>query len=331
MRRIGGDPAVPDGAWTKAPSQYALGRPARSGWLLRSLAAGAVAAAAGGLLYAAARRRGGAGPGNKEAAARHLYQGGAILSFSVLADSALEHYRGGFENRAMFIAPTVAFSTLLLCLRGPRTGQVGSGLVAGAAIGTGAVGTMFHVYNLGKRRGGFSWLNLFYGAPLGAPAAMALAGLYAGAAARIAPGATGAGNDRLVGLPPGKALAGLTAAALLGTTAEVWLLHFRGAFQNPFMLVPVVLPPAASAGLALAGLRPTGAAAPAARLLLAGTAAAGLAGVGFHSYGIARNMGGWANWMQNLQGGPPLPAPPSFTGIAVAGLGALRLMEADGG
>ena len=57
------------------------------------------------------------------------------------------------------------------------------------------------------------------------------------------------------------------------------------------------------------------------------TAALGLAGVGFHAYGVHRNMGGWRNWRQNILSGPPLPAPPSFAGLALAGLAALSLIE----
>ena len=38
-------------------------------------------------------------------------------------------------------------------------------------------------------------------------------------------------------------------------------------------------------------------------------------------------MGGWKNWSQMLFQGPPLPAPPSFTGLAIAGLGALSLLR----
>jgi hypothetical protein len=37
-------------------------------------------------------------------------------------------------------------------------------------------------------------------------------------------------------------------------------------------------------------------------------------------------MGGWRNWSQNIQAGPPLPAPPSFTGLALVGLAALNLL-----
>jgi hypothetical protein len=53
----------------------------------------------------------------------------------------------------------------------------------------------------------------------------------------------------------------------------------------------------------------------------------GLAGAGFHAYGVHRAMGGWRNPRQNVLNGPPLPAPPSFTGLALAGLAALDLME----
>jgi hypothetical protein len=53
----------------------------------------------------------------------------------------------------------------------------------------------------------------------------------------------------------------------------------------------------------------------------------GLAGVGFHAYGVSRNMGGWSNWSQNVLAGPPIPAPPSFSGLALAGLAALDLMK----
>jgi hypothetical protein len=37
-------------------------------------------------------------------------------------------------------------------------------------------------------------------------------------------------------------------------------------------------------------------------------------------------MGGWRNWRQNLVDGPPIPAPPSFTGLALAGLAVLDLL-----
>jgi len=45
-------------------------------------------------------------------AARRLNRGCALLSTAVLADSAVEHYRGMFFNRAMYV-PLVASSLTL--------------------------------------------------------------------------------------------------------------------------------------------------------------------------------------------------------------------------
>jgi hypothetical protein len=108
---------------------------------------------------------------------------------------------------------------------------------------------------------------------------------------------------------------------------EAGLLHFRGAFHNPAMLLPVTAPPAAAAMLAFAAVGDADRPRRLTRLWLRFTALMGVAGVGFHAIGVARNMGGWRNWTQNLQVGPPLPAPPSFTGLALAGLAALGLLQ----
>lgn len=66
---------------------------------------------------------------------------------------------------------------------------------------------------------------------------------------------------------------------------------------------------------------------PLTRGLLRALIAVGMIGPGFHAYGIGRGMGGWRNWSQNLLNGPPLPAPPAFTALAIAGLAALDLIE----
>lgn len=294
-----------------------------------SATAGLLAVAIGGALgYGLSRHR--RAGGERDAAARRLYQGAALLSFSVLADSALEHYRSYFSNRAMFVAPTVAAFSLAAAARGglaPRaTGRMENAAFAAAAM-TGVIGTGFHVYNVGKREGGLSWGNLFYAAPIGAPSAISIAGLLGLAAGRVAATPNSERQPMLLGYPAGRGLGWLASFGLIGASAEAWLLHFRGAFQNPFMYAPVVGPPLAAAALAVSASAPTPAATRTTRALLGGTALMGLAGVGFHAYGISRNMGGWRNWSQMLFQGPPLPAPPSFTGMALAGLGALRLLE----
>ena len=65
------------------------------------------------------------------------------------------------------------------------------------------------------------------------------------------------------------------------------------------------------------------------RAWLAITATLGIAGVGFHAYGVSRAMGGWRHWSQNVVDGPPLPAPPSFSALALTGLAALMLRDRE--
>ncbi|MDQ2860944.1 MAG: hypothetical protein M3T55_09520, partial [Pseudomonadota bacterium] len=132
---------------------------------------------------------------------------------------------------------------------------------------------------------------------------------------------------RIAGVAAGRLVAAVTSAGLLGTVGEVALLHFRGAYHNRFMFLPVSAPPLAAALLAKAAARPTQKSRPFTRWWLRLTAALGFAGVGFHAWGVSRGMGGWRNWSQNLLNGPPLPAPPAFTALALAGLTALALME----
>ena len=263
-------------------------------------------------------------------AGRELNRAAGTLALSVLCDSAVEHYRGAFENRAMYAPLAVASLSLAASAHGlgdgSSTAHRGRHAIYALAALTGLTGTGFHLYNIGKRTGGFSWLNLFYAAPIGAPAALALSGLLGFAGERIRDTGLFRG-PRLFGLPAGRTLAGLTSAGLLGTIGEVGLRHFRGAYHNPAMFLPVSIPPVASALLARRAAAPAGRRHPFTRWWLRLTALLGLGGVGFHIYGVSRNMGGWRNWTQNLLNGPPIPAPPSFTGLALAGLAALNLLE----
>lgn len=262
-------------------------------------------------------------------AARYLNGAAAVLSFSVLTDSAMEHYRGAYHNPAMYLAPTVAASALANSVHMTITPEhfgVARTMIAGIALATGLGGFGFHTYNVATREGGLNLLNLFYGAPLGAPWAIALSGLAGLAASRLVAESEQNEPGRLLGLPAGPLLAWGTAAGLVGTVTEAALLHFRGAFHNPFMFLPVTLPPITGVALALAAINPDFVRW--AKRLLQGTAAMGIAGAGFHAYGVSRNMGGFCNSSQNLLNGPPLPAPPSFSGVALAGLAATKLLEA---
>jgi hypothetical protein len=263
-------------------------------------------------------------------AARRMNGAAGVIAASVLADSAIEHYRGSFHNKAM-VAPLIAAAfSLAVSVHGnadkrPVAHRVRDCVYAGAAL-VGLVGTCFHIFNIAKRPGGFSWQNLFYSAPIGAPAALILSGAMGFLAERVRDTTPGV-CPTIGGVSAGRVVAAATSVGLLGTVGEAGLLHFRGAYHDPFMYLPVTIPPITAVLIGSAAFGQTGQRRWMPRLWLRLTALLGFAGAGFHVVGVARNMGGWRNWTQNALNGPPIPAPPSFTGLALAGLAALGLME----
>ena len=253
--------------------------------------------------------------------------GSAIVAGSVLIDSTIEHYRGSFAHPAM-VLPLVA-SALSFGInansslrRKPSKQDSKAVLCHAGAIAVGLTGLAFHTYNIIKHPGRLRLNNFFYQAPIGSPAALILAGTLGTAADALAAGKTRIGP---VPLLSGRLLAGYAALGIAGTTGEAALLHFRGAYHNTAMWLPVTLPPLAALSLARDAI--VGRASPTTTTLLTATAAIGLVGTAFHAFGVSRNMGGWKNWRQNLLVGPPLPAPPAFTGLAIVGLGALLLLR----
>ncbi len=283
----------------------------------RTLGLGALVLAAGGALAWWGRRPRGRFEA-REQANRLRLAGGAVMAASVLADSSIGHYGGNFFRRLMLVAPPSAAATLAASLAGPAhwTAPRRGVLLAAAAIGL--VGNAFHLYNVGKRTGGFGWLNLFYGAPPLAPAALSLAALLSLSADRTGPLRRLADDPRL--------LLGLVAVGLAGNVGEVAVLHYRGAFHNRYMVLPLAIPAAAAGACAVAAARPAAERARLAAGLLAAGGLTGAAGIAFHAFGIHRNMGGWGNASQMVLQGPPLGAPPSFIALALAGLGALAEM-----
>jgi hypothetical protein len=262
---------------------------------------------------------------------RTLHAAAATLCASVLADSAIEHDRAQFENPGMVAPLAVSLLGAMVGAQAASSTRRPAALrrgVYGLAVATGLAGLGFHVYNLLRKPGGICWQNLFYAAPVGAPAALGLGGALGLAADHL----TRRPDDpaRIAGVPAGRALCALVAAGLAGTVGEASLLHFRGSFQNPFMWLPVTVPPIAALLTAASAIeRPHASGHAFTRAWLRVTAALGLAGVGFHAYGVSRAMGGWRNWSQNVVDGPPLPAPPAFSALALAGLAALRMRERE--
>ncbi|MBV9825429.1 MAG: hypothetical protein JO001_07125 [Alphaproteobacteria bacterium] len=261
---------------------------------------------------------------SEKTTATSLSRAAALLAVSALADIATEHFRGSFHNPVMLLPLMVGAQAVAVNLQGVFEYTPATNTIRAAGqmltVTTGVIGLAFHFYNVTKRPGGWSWYNLFYAAPLGAPAALCLVGLLGGIGERLRHD-----QQEIIGMESSPLVTGLVAVGLLGTSAEAALLHFRGAYQNPAMFIPVTLPPIA-AGLLAAAYRSQQWMRPA-RLSMRVLIGVGLLGAAFHAYGVQRAMGGWRNWSQNLLNGPPLPAPPAFTALAIAGLGALDLAE----
>ena len=82
----------------------------------------------------------------------------------------------------MFVGPTMALLGLgaaaYIAFRPERADERLPRIALVTVGATGLIGLGFHSYNILKRPGELDALNLFYGAPMGAPAALTLAGLY---------------------------------------------------------------------------------------------------------------------------------------------------------
>jgi len=237
----------------------------------------------------------------------------------------MEHFQGNYANRAMYVAPSLGAAAMATALSGYAPHHIGTAIF-GAGMTAGLAGLGFHFYNITKRPGGLSWQNVFYGAPYAAPGALALSGLF-GIVAGVVHRMRHQSRQRQIEFAEGFAYT--VSACMMVTASEPWVLHFRGAYHDPFMYVPVTVVPAAAAALAYAGIQQSEPSFKMARTLLNTAGLVGLVGAGFHIFGVHRNMGGWKNWSQMLFQGPPIPAPPSFTGLALAGLGALHLLRQE--
>ena len=263
-------------------------------------------------------------------AARRLNLACGTLALSVLLDSGLAHYRGAYRRKLMYLPPAIAALTILASAHGrgdtrPAAHRARQALYIGTAV-TGITGTAFHIYNILKRPGRLTWQNVFYGAPFAAPMAILLSGLLGAAAEEVRHTRRGA-TPRVLGLPAGRALSAVTALGLAGSSLEAAVLHFRGAYHNPAMFAPVTIPPAAAALMLGTARRSVHHRSRFLKAWMRITAAVGVLGAAFHIFGVHRNMGGWRNWSQNLLNGPPIPAPPAFTGLSLAGLAAIGLLK----
>jgi len=120
-----------------------------------------------------------------------------------------------------------------------------------------------------------------------------------------------------------RSLSGLTAAAAVITTVEIYLEHYRASFGNNWMWSPVVVaPPVVLAGvMGIFSRRWAKTVLPVAAAVYA---ADGLAGEYFHARGVGRRPGGWRLATYNVPMGPPIVAPALMA--LVGGMGLLAAL-----
>jgi hypothetical protein len=106
----------------------------------------------------------------------------ALLLLAVEAGHS--HYQNYYANPVQYVpvllAPALALAQAAAEVSSvpiQRAGQRLEAVLAAAATLAGLVGFGFHVRNVHSRSGGFSWQNLFYGAPLVAPLQLSGQGL----------------------------------------------------------------------------------------------------------------------------------------------------------
>jgi len=252
-----------------------------------------------------------------------------LLTLFVLADAFAGHYRSGFENKSQYV-PFLSGGFLILAALSvvilPFADWNNTLLqIAGwAAIASGIVGFGFHhFYGILKKPAGYSWLlhYLMYGAPQVAPLGLSANGILALITAR---GLTK--ETEIYGFDLHAALQVFVAVSLFGAILQAGILHYRGAFNNPLMYVPLTVPLVTVFAAVWAVLLPSSISFLLLEIFLWLTFLTCFIGLGMHLRGFDRQMGGLYvaifNWME----GPPAFAPALFAGFAAVGLVTLYLL-----
>jgi len=246
-----------------------------------------------------------------------------FLTLLILADAFAGHYRSGFVFRSQY-APFITGGLLIVTALwvtlkpGATWPNVALQIAGWLAIVFGLVGFGFHhYYGIAKKPGGYRWLlhYLMYSAPPLAPLGLTVTGMLALMAARGL-----AGEMTFAGLDLRAALVALVAVALAGATLQAAILHYRGAFNNPFMFAPLTVPVLAIVMSIWVIIGSNEAVLLVFTILLWLTFLIGFVGLGMHLRGFGRQMGGLYVTIFNWLEGPPAFAPALFTGFAGVGL-----------
>jgi len=248
----------------------------------------------------------------------------------LMPDAFVGHYRSGFTVRLQY-APfmTATFVILTAAIAAIIPGTVIApriAVIAGVtALASGTIGTVYHHwYGLTTKPGGYRWTlhHLMHHAPPLAPLTLATAGALEALAALGLLGATHLWGMSLRGLS-----LTVVSLTLVGATLQIALLHYRGAYNNVVMYLPVVLLPVAAAAVTWSAIMPdAGIAQALGSFLLVLTFLAGFLGSGMHLRGADRQMGGLYIGVAAVLDAPPAGAPLFVATIAASGLVAMRLL-----
>lgn len=263
-------------------------------------------------------------------AARRLHQSAGLLAAEAGLESAQEYYRDEAHRKALlmpsFAATVSLFANLHGATDGRRVSSAPRGLALLAVLVAGISEAGFHVRQAIKSPDGRWWQTLWSVGPRGkASVSLALSGLLGlfaehlrNTAAHRAPTLLGVHAGRVAGLA--------TAAGLIGASGEASLLPMRGAFHNPFMYIPLILPPVAASLVARASLDPRARVHKTTRTCLWVTAGAGMAVAALRAYGVSRAGGRESKARGARPGAASIPIPPRSAALALAGLAALGLL-----
>jgi hypothetical protein len=254
----------------------------------------------------------------------------ALQAALLMPDAFVGHYRSGFTLRAQYVPFIVgvllALSAVVAAVAPHAPVVTHIAVIAGSlALASGVVGAGYHHwYGITTKPGGYHWLlhHLMHHAPPLAPLALATAG------ALEVLGALGtSGSDHLWGISLRALAVTVVGVTLVGAAMQAALLHYRGAYNNVAMYIPVVVLPVAAGAVflsAAASDNPT--VHFIAALLLWIAFVSGFLGAGMHLRGMDRQMGGLYMGVAAILDAPPAGAPLFIAALSASGLVAMQLL-----
>jgi hypothetical protein len=254
----------------------------------------------------------------------------ALQAALLMPDAFVGHYRSGFTLRAQyvpFIVGVLLAPSAVVAAVAPHAPVVTHiAVIAGSlALASGVVGAGYHHwYGITTKPGGYHWLlhHLMHHAPPLAPLALATAG-----ALEVLAALGTSGSDHLWGISLRALAVTVVGVTLVGAAMQAALLHYRGAYNNVAMYIPVVVLPVAAGAVflsAAASDNPT--VHFIAALLLWIAFASGFLGAGMHLRGMDRQMGGLYMGVAAILDAPPAGAPLFIAALSASGLVAMQLL-----